>query len=67
MVKYLYKWKGDNKKMKKLWKSYLAIAPDFNAILLGIDLGFSLGLLLGIAIILMHNTGIIWKKCLTNL
>lgn len=44
--------------MKKLWKSYLAIAPDLNAILLGIDLGFSLGLLLGIMIILMHNTGI---------
>ena len=44
--------------MKKLWKSYLAIAPDFNAILLGIDLGFSLGLLLGITIILIHNTGI---------
>ena len=44
--------------MKKLWKSYLTIAPDLNAILLGIDLGVFFGLTIGIALILLHNNGI---------
>lgn len=44
--------------MKKLWKSYLAIAPDLNALLISIDLGIFFGLTIGIMIILAHNTGI---------
>lgn len=44
--------------MKKLWKSYLAIAPDLNALLIGIDLGLFCGLAIGIALILLHNNGI---------
>ncbi len=45
--------------MKKLWKLYLKNAFTINAILLGVDLGLLVGMVLGIAIILAHNTGII--------
>lgn len=45
--------------MKKLWEIYLENAYDLNSILIGIDLGVAVGLMLGIAFILMHNMGII--------
>jgi len=44
--------------MKKLWKSYLTIAPDLNALLIGIDLGVFFGLVIDVALILLHNNGI---------
>lgn len=45
--------------MKKLWEQYLENAFTINSILLGVDLGLFIGMVLGIAIILAHNTGII--------
>ena len=44
--------------MKKLWEKYLKNAFTINSILLAIDLGLLVGMVLGIAIILAHNTGI---------
>jgi len=44
--------------MKKLWESYLAIAPDLNALLISIDLSVFCGFAIGIALILLHNNGI---------
>ena len=45
--------------MKKFWKQYLENAFTINSILFGVDLGLLVGMVLGIVIILAHNTGII--------